>query len=316
MYSPKRVCSQLSQPVPSRSYKRYKKSSKPMRSVSMEPRSVPRYNKNEESTQVFFMSKSKPKPWITAATKLSSASYTKFLSSQIFTSGNGYQACENFLVGKTTELTTITNNAQTVSASYRSTNASLLLETMSATLRLTNSSNVPVTVTCYQIIARRQCELGPLALWDKYASAEGSSAYVVDSTPFRAKGFGSFYKILRTTTHTIQGGCTISVLMNFDVNYKLAWNNLIDGDSQFNVPWLTRSVLVRAVGGLVQDSVNRTQVTTGDVSIAYDLKITYKWSLIQGNSTTIFENGQYGLITNLAKFVNEDSDEIVAEETV
>jgi len=181
---------------------------------------------------------------------------------------------------------------------------------------MTNSCNVPCTVTVYEMIARRSCEIEPVALWDKYLAAQGSSCYTVGQTPFRAKGFGAYWKILKTRRMTIQGGATIHVNCNFEVGWMLAKNELDDGNSQFNVPHLTRAVMVAGQGGLVQDSVNRSNVTTGDVSIAWDMHINYKWSVNQANSTTIFENGQYGIITNVAKFVNEDSDEIVAEENV
>jgi len=295
------------------SYKRYP--SKRRRIVGSY-RHVKSHNSSEESTRLNWVSKSKPKKWVRTQTKITAAQYTKFLSSEIVTAGNGFQACKAFEIGKTSELDTITNNAQTVSAAYRSSNASVLLESMSARIRLTNSCNVPATVTVYQMLARRSCEIGPLALWDKYMAAEGSSAYKVSQTPFRAKGFGAYWKILKTRRITIQGGATITISCNFDVGWMLAKNELDDGDSQFNVPFLTRAVMIAAQGGLVQDSVNRSQVTTGDVSIAYDLHVNYKWSVNAANSTTIFENGQYGLITNVAKFVNEDSDEIVQEENV
>jgi len=278
-------------------------------------RSITR-NSSEESTSLNWFSKSKPKSWVRTQTKITAAQYTRYLSSERITAGNGFQGAHAFIIGKTTELDTITNNAQTVSAAYRSSNASVLLENMQAKIRMTNSCNVPCTVTVYEMIARRSCEIEPVALWDKYLAAQGSSCYTVGQTPFRAKGFGAYWKILKTRRMTIQGGATIRVNCNFEVGWMLAKNELDDGNSQFNVPHLTRAVMVAGQGGLVQDSVNRSNVTTGDVSIAWDMHINYKWSVNQANSTTIFENGQYGIITNVAKFVNEDSDEIVAEENV
>lgn len=273
-----------------------------------------RVSRGEESTVVNIRKVSKPKSWVRTYKKMTASQYTKFLSSERFSSGDGYQAIQNFMIGKTTELETVTANAQTVSAAYKATNASVLLEKMTAFLRLTNHSTVPATLTIYQILSRSMCELGPLALWDKYASAQGSSAYKVDATPFEAKGFGHYYKIQKTTTHTIQGGSTVTVNMDISTNYMMASNQLVDSDNQFNVPHLTRGILVVAKGGLVQDSINKSQVTTAAVSVVFDLNIVYKWSINQVNSSATFENGTYGVITNSAKFVNEDSGDVHTEE--
>jgi hypothetical protein len=267
---------------------------------------------NSESK--FFYGKRKVPKAYTKVIKALAKNYVALNNAQRISVAVGLQGANTLLTmfgpaDMNTILTTISSNK---------TNRAVVMS-CSAEIMLTNMDLAPARVTLYDVIARRDIPSSSLNLPDVawkvgYADEGGSNSNysIIGTTPFSNDTFVQFYKVLKITNIVMSQGQTHFHRVNFSPN------RLIDGEyinyDQQGYKGLTCHTMIVHSGMPANDSVTKTQVSTGVTNIDVVNRIQYKYTWLTDNTTNYkVTNSLPGSFTVAQDLVDIGSGTIVTD---
>lgn len=176
----------------------------------------------------------------------------------------------------------------------------------SAELMLTNQDEGNVRFVLYDIIARRDITqsnlVDPATAFKNSLADEGASNAnwaAVGATPFSSDLFTQFYKILKMTHVILGAGQFHTHRVHFGLNRQFDAEQLQYTPN--GIKGATCFTCVMAYGCPYNDSVTKTSVSTGQVTLDFVSKKQYSYTWTQDNDTNFY------LTNNLTQFaVNQD----------
>lgn len=210
--------------------------------------------------------------------------------------------------------------ATTISGSNLTTNTRrYFVESIRAKYQLKNQTTIPITVTLYDCVARRDNTsdtFSPTFTWTQGIADEavnvGSNQVNAQASqfpgakPFQSQLFCQRWKVKRGTTFILHPGATHchyvtikpSGLCNFEYTGKNAY-----------IKGLTTSVMAVLKGGVAASSLNAADVGESIAEINYVTETQYKFKAMEKSRTALT---QFNSLAGLAdRTINEDTDTIM-----
>jgi len=186
----------------------------------------------------------------------------------------------------------------------------ILCESFTAVLSMKNVSNANLTLTIYDIIAKRDASVAnsfaPDLAWNVGASLEGTTnaSLVVGALPTDSDLFNQFYKIQKRTSVILAPG-NLHRHETFSYPHQVVSSALTSYiGSNGNIGGLTTYVMIVISGDIDSDQVTGTQVSVGAAYLNYAIQADYRFRFMLSNQPDIYKGTS--LITSYT----------VAEETI
>lgn len=256
------------------------------------------------------------KSWQKIMKKTSPVQVSQYTNSLTVQGAGSAQVVSNTGIADVVDLQTRMTEALSLSAGLTSTGNAITqgiyIKSVNTRLRITNTSNIPVMIKVYHTVQRKECASNPATLWGTIQNDEGGGGNNrCGTTPFQAIGWGRFYKVVRSTMHTIQGGATFTINHVYTPNWSLKQSD-IDSTTQgalYGIPGLTRTMMIVQEGGLTWQTGTVANVAPGETSIAIDYVTHWEWYTTALQTTKMFITGAYPTIAAGAQnMINEDTD--------
>jgi len=157
-------------------------------------------------------------------------------------------------------------------------------------LMITNQDSGNVRLMIYDVVARRDNNNAtvsdPLNAWINSYVDEGGTATdyrIVGTTPFSATQFTQWYKVKKITHVTLQQGETHIHKVKYSPNFVL--NDQIVNTNQNALKGISRWSFLVYHGVPYNDTVNKNQVSTGDVAIDCVWRKQYQYTFMNDSVT-------------------------------
>lgn len=199
-----------------------------------------------------------------------------------------------------------------------------LVETIHANYRFKNQSNLPQTVTFYDIAPRRDHELTgltPLGCWSgglsranvALAGSKTVTPTTLNATPFQSELFVFNWKVLRVNKFVLDPGAEHIHYVNLKINKVFSFEY-----HQYYKAFAHKSYFPMVVvsGGMVQDTSSPFNVSTGGGEVDFICTVKYKFRQLSRARKVITNYHTLPASMTVQGTVLEDTDAVAVVDTV